>query len=300
MENFLLALSSKLDITRLVENNLSGIEEVILLPNQYLNVIPFSALIVETKNSFQYFGDIFRVRYSQSLKLLDISQSEDYEVNYRKGGITAVVDNPTQDLLFAGFECDRISKLMRVRKSQHLRGKQATPEKFRELLKSFDTKVLHLSHHANSRLDKPLESALFLSEGIVTISDLFSFKWRRKGISDVFLSCCETNFGEVNLTEDVYTLGTGFLFAGANRVVSSLWSVEDLPTSILATFYYECKQEGLSCAAALQKAQFRLRTLTIGQFKEKFWLDIEAYLENEILKIEASLPESYDDLGPSC
>jgi len=86
--------------------------------------------------------------------------------------------------------------------------------------------------------------------------------WRLPQLVEVFLSCCETNLGTPSLTDDILTLSTGFLCAGARSVVSTLWSVNDLATALLSIFYYQQRQEGRNRPEALQQAQIKLREFT--------------------------------------
>ena len=70
------------------------------------------------------------------------------------------------------------------------------------------------------------------------------------------LSACETGKGKILEGEGSLTLAWSFLAAGARRVVSSLWKVDDQKTAQLMTdFYREHLGQGLSPAAALRKAQ---------------------------------------------
>lgn len=85
--------------------------------------------------------------------------------------------------------------------------------------------------------------------------------WPLPQLLEVFLSCCETNLGTPSLTDDILTLSTGFLCAGARSVVSTLWSVNDLATALFSIFYYQQRQEGNSRPEALQQAQIKLREL---------------------------------------
>ncbi len=94
--------------------------------------------------------------------------------------------------------------------------------------------------------------------------------WRLPNLSDVFLSCCETNLGDPSITDDILTLSTGFLCAGARSVVSTLWAVDDLATALFSTFYYQQRQQEKSRPEALQKAQIKLRELKKEELKELF------------------------------
>ena len=86
----------------------------------------------------------------------------------------------------------------------------------------------------------------------------------------MFLSCCETNLGDTKITDDLLTLGTVFLCAGARSVVSTLWAVDDLATSLFSIFYYQFRQQaGCSRPDALRRAQVRLRTISGAELQ---WL----------------------------
>jgi CHAT domain-containing protein len=85
--------------------------------------------------------------------------------------------------------------------------------------------------------------------------------WRLPNLSDVFLSCCETGLGLPEITDDILTLSTGFLCAGARSVVSTLWAVNDLATAIFSIFYYQHRQQGCSRSEAVRQAQIKLREL---------------------------------------
>jgi CHAT domain-containing protein len=86
--------------------------------------------------------------------------------------------------------------------------------------------------------------------------------WRLPNLSDVFLSCCETSLGLTQITDDVLTLSSGFLCAGARNVVSTLWSVEDLATALFSICYHRYRQQGSCRSSALQQAQEELRSLS--------------------------------------
>jgi len=76
----------------------------------------------------------------------------------------------------------------------------------------------------------------------------------------VVLSACQTGLGKKIKGEGLVGLTRGFMYAGAPRVVASLWSVDDTATAELMTiFYQKMLREGLSPAAALRAAQNEIR-----------------------------------------
>jgi CHAT domain-containing protein len=80
----------------------------------------------------------------------------------------------------------------------------------------------------------------------------------------VVLSACESGLSDLRgATEEFIGLPTGFLLAGANGVVSSLWKVEDAATSLLMSRFYEFHRgDRHSPQRALREAQKWLRSLT--------------------------------------
>jgi tetratricopeptide (TPR) repeat protein len=122
--------------------------------------------------------------------------------------------------------------------------------------------VVHLSCHAEARVDEPLESKLFMAFGQpITLRELLV---RRLDLARlVVLAACETALAGSDLPDEVISLATGLLQAGALAVVGSLWSVEDLATMVLLTRFYELwAGERLSIAEALRRAQLWTRDLT--------------------------------------
>jgi CHAT domain-containing protein len=103
-----------------------------------------------------------------------------------------------------------------------------------------------------------------LQEGFLHLRDIYGL---RLDADLVVLSGCRTALGRELRGEGLVGLTRGFLYAGAPRVVASLWKVEDRATSeLMARFYRALWQEGLPPAAALRSAQLSLR-------RERRWRD---------------------------
>ncbi len=75
----------------------------------------------------------------------------------------------------------------------------------------------------------------------------------------VVLSACSTALGKNIRGEGIVGLVRGFLYAGAARVVASLWRVDDQSTAeLMKRFYRAMLKENLSPAAALRTAQLEM------------------------------------------
>ena len=78
----------------------------------------------------------------------------------------------------------------------------------------------------------------------------------------VVLSACETGQGKLLAGEGVVGLTSGFMYAGARRVVVSHWSVSDVATAeLMKRFYQKLFKNGLAPAAALRAAQLEMRQI---------------------------------------
>jgi CHAT domain-containing protein len=82
----------------------------------------------------------------------------------------------------------------------------------------------------------------------------------------VVLSACQTALGKEIKGEGLVGLTRGFMYAGAARVVASLWNVQDDATAELMKRFYAkmLGREKLRPAAALRAAQ-------IEMWKTKLW-----------------------------
>ena len=142
-------------------------------------------------------------------------------------------------------------------------GTDATKENVLAALPS--TTHAHLAcHGAASIFGQALEAAVSLAhdEPLLAreILELDGFRPRL-----VVASACETGVVQgYDAADEVLTLGAMFVAAGAAGVVSTLWSIEDFPTALLMSRFYEQLQEGLvgDPAGALRGAQLWLRSLT--------------------------------------
>lgn len=268
MERFLHELAEKLQLSKIIHQYLQDIEELIIEPHLLLHQIPFAAL--PTGEYQEYLVDRFLIRYTPSSQILDFCQQ-----NYNKKRLNldaqylqyGTVEDATDDLSCAKWEGEQIAQMYNISIDNRLIGSnQATVNNFRKLAEQ--VQIIHCCHHAESCLYNPLESQLKLGDGSITLGQLMSPGWRLPHLVDVFLSCCETNLDNPDITDNLLTLSTGFLCAGAISVISSLWKVNDLATALFSVFYYQQRQDGKNRPEALKAAQIKLRELRKADLEE--------------------------------
>ncbi len=76
----------------------------------------------------------------------------------------------------------------------------------------------------------------------------------------VVLSACRTGLGPDVKGEGIVGLTTGFMYAGAKTVVSSLWKVDDTATAEFMSYFYRgLLRDQLSPAEALRTAKLEMQ-----------------------------------------
>jgi CHAT domain-containing protein len=123
-------------------------------------------------------------------------------------------------------------------------------------------RIVHFATHSLLNNQHPELSGVVLSlidrsgrpqNGFLRLYDIYNL---RLGSDLVVLSACQTALGgEVN-SEGLIGLTRGFLYAGAPRVVATLWAIDDRTTAeVMKRFYEGMLLRGERPAAALKAAQ---------------------------------------------
>lgn len=93
-------------------------------------------------------------------------------------------------------------------------------------------------------------------DGFVRLHEIYNLKLPA---DLVVLSACQTGLGKEIKGEGLIGLTRGFMYAGAARVVASLWRVNDYATAeLMKRFYKGMLKENLRPAAALRAAQIEM------------------------------------------
>src|SRR5262249_19148110 len=93
-------------------------------------------------------------------------------------------------------------------------------------------------------------------DGFLKLQDIYNLNLP---VDLVVLSGCQTGLREEIEGEGLIGLTRGFMYAGASRVMASLWNVSDMPTAkLMYDFYRAMEQDGMRPAAALRNAQIKM------------------------------------------
>src|SRR5258708_22064439 len=132
-------------------------------------------------------------------------------------------------------------------------------------------RIVHFATHGLLDSRHPELSGLVLSmvdkqgrqqDGFLQLEDIYDLNLPAHL---VVLSECDTGLGEEISGEGLVGLTRAFMYAGASRVMASLWSVNDAATSeLMARFYKALERDRMRPAAALRAAQIQM-------WRQKLW-----------------------------
>jgi CHAT domain-containing protein len=168
-------------------------------------------------------------------------------------------------------ESRRIRALFDAKNVTALEGKEATE---RAVARAVGGKrILHLAAHgfADDRLGNlfggialtppPAGKESAEEDGFLSLHEIYLL--RLADCELAVLSACETNVGPQQPLEAGVTLASGFLAAGARRVVASHWSVDDETTAVLMEAFFTqvtaAKGDRIDYARALHLARKKVR-----------------------------------------
>lgn len=132
-------------------------------------------------------------------------------------------------------------------------------------------RIIHFATHGLLDSERPELSGLVFSlvdeggkpqNGFLDLQDVYNLDLSAEL---VVLSACETGRGKEVRVEGIVGLARGFMYAGAPRVVASLWRVDDVATAeLMKLFYTAMLKDGKRPAAALREAQ-------VSMWRQKRW-----------------------------
>ena len=127
-----------------------------------------------------------------------------------------------------------------------------------------DYQIVHFATHGCIH-ENPLLSGLAFSsydeqgnrqDSFLRLQDIFNLQLNAEL---VVLSACETGLGDNVSGEGIVGLTRGFMYAGARRVLVSLWAVNDPATAeLMENYYQKMLQDNLTPVAALRAAQLEM------------------------------------------
>lgn len=213
---------------------------LVIIPHGPLHALPFQSL----RMNGQFLIETHAISYAPSASVLKFC----WEKPARPAGKPLLVGVPDERITNVTQEIQNLSGLFK--EPEILFGEQATMERFNHSASSCG--VLHLAAHGLFRPEAPLLSSIRLADQWLAVQDIYNLELNA---SLVTLSACETGLGHDAGGDDLVGLVRGFLYAGAQSLIVSLWTVDDESMTRIVTDFYANWLAGNSKSQALRQAQ---------------------------------------------
>jgi CHAT domain-containing protein len=271
-----------------VKDYIADKKHLVIIPHDELFAIPFEALRIDSKKlieshsvSYHYSGYFWlhsnmetRLKKQPSIALFapvfddKAKETIDSYVSFRGGDFadSTIVDRGSkglQPLPFSKVEVDNISEDF-LQKNLNVTAfvyNNATEAAFRS---NINKDILHIATHGISNKKNPELSGLFFSQedevqlsdytkdGFIHMHELYEMK---SEADLAVLSACKSGVGKVFRGEGFFGLPRGFILAGTNNVIASLWKIHDKKTESLVNKFYDYLLAGNNYAESLRKAK---------------------------------------------
>jgi CHAT domain-containing protein len=208
-----------------------------------------------------------------------------------------IFGGPSSNLAGTQAEVEEIGDILPG--SKIVLGRQVSEAHVRQLAAAGElrrSRAVHFAVHGSALPHKPELSCLSLSyeghftstmpperDGKLSLAEIRALPLRADLVS---LSACETGLGAIFAGEGVVGLPAAFLTAGGDRVLASLWVVNDVSTTFFMVDFYRLHfVEGLPADIAIARAK---RTMLGGQpagFRHpQYWAPFNIYGGGDLLE----------------
>ena len=235
---------------------LSKNKKVFLVPDGYLNYLPFELLIKDTEQKelykdYQYLVKDYLISYYPSATVFH------FERTNKKGGPIPEKDffglaisnfensfcsqdgSPLGNLEGTVTSIDTIKEFFDEDKRKTIYNEEASEDNFNNLSLN-DFRYLHLATHGLINSDSPDFSSIVLQSGgdengCLNLYEIFDLEFNADLVT---LSACETGLGKLVRGEGMVGFTRALMYAGTPSVILSLWEVGDDSTKDLFVNYY--------------------------------------------------------------
>ena len=278
-----------------VKNQLNGIRKLYVIPDGILNYLPFEALLTKPvrKSSSVDFASLpylirdFDVSYHLSARLLaERSRKSGRSEQGAFAGVAPVfAAQPPHSKPVYSTSDERVTRSRTVDGERFAELKESENE-IKEIVALFEAnkrpakaflhkaadesllkspeivsyRYIHIATHGLINEDKPKLSGIIfaapdsnsLEDGVLYSGEVYNL---RLNADLVVLSACESGLGQVAKGEGILGLTRGFMYAGAQNLLVSLWQVADKSTSDLMVQFYRNILKRQPYSTALRNAK---------------------------------------------
>jgi len=247
----------------------NDIEQLVIIPDDVLNYLPFEVLLRKTSNgksdfspkSLDYLFEDYAISYHYSATLLTNTQrlpkklaDESVFLGYAPsfGEESVSTSRACTGNQLSSLSCNQqeVAAIQKILGGKAVFSNAAISKAF--LLDAPNFGILHLATHACIDDSSPSLNKIFFTDDFLPQIDLDQM---RLNAALTVLSACNTGSGKLQHGEGVISMARSFLLAGSASVLTSFWSVDDCTTSDIMLHYYQFLKKGCSKDEAIQKAR---------------------------------------------
>ncbi|MGB3862989.1 MAG: CHAT domain-containing protein [Candidatus Aminicenantaceae bacterium] len=263
----------------------ANIKNIIFVPGDILNFLPFETLITQ-KEMNRWLIEDYTITYAPSISsLYELIDRKKTNGSKRRMELLALGDpyfgsleteENGEDILkgffstntfslyrleYSGIEIEKIGALFSENKKTIFQRESASEEQLKNQHLE-DYKILHFATHSLIDDKKPDRSSIILAldkdqkeDGLLRMDEIYNLNLN----SDlVTLSACQTGLGQLIRGEGIEGINRAFFYAGASSVLMSLWAVNDQATYQLMERFYTHLRSSDSIMKALRKAKLEM------------------------------------------
>jgi CHAT domain-containing protein len=240
------------------EADLHKRNDLVIIPDRNLHQIPFESLM-ETNNFIDYKSapylikrSNFTISYAPSWKIFQFNSSKS-DVFSSDRLLYFTYGKNTVEIPCAGEETDSI-KIIFGQQADIYTNRECTKKQFlQSWTKNYG--ILHIALHAQGKTDSLFNNKIWFQPNKQDALYGFELTGTQTPIKLVVLSACETNVGNSDLGEGVYSMARYFFQSNTKVVVASLWQIEDCPNAQIMRIFYHLLRGGQKPKQALCEAK---------------------------------------------
>lgn len=282
--NHLYELYQQLELRNIPKN----IENVSVIPDNYLYRIPLEVLPTEEPSSAfsfgssQYLIEDFSFRYFTSLQEFEDNRRAfntkftEYDFSgFAISNFKEFKNTNLPSLPYATVENRNINlALTSFQDKQMFNENEATKEVFKNRVGS--SRLVHVATHSEVSEKDPLFSVIYLTSSnpldtLISDQALYAYELFDTPLNSEFimLNSCSSGSGSYMQGTGVMGISRALRYAGAKSLALNLWSVNDKVASEFATDFYSFLNEGATKSEAVRKA--KLNQLRNSNANPHFW-----------------------------
>lgn len=239
---------------RILRPRLPGnVNSLVILPTGRLGIIPFEALLYKkvkdpetSYDQLPYLNNQFAIRYEFSAGLI-LQKNNSTADDIQSAVLFAPIDFPgSPELPVLPGTAEEVNRLQQLFSTRGISTNKLTEDRANEnyfkdqALQNYN--IIHLATHGMVNEESPNLSCIYLhphseaEDGRLYTGELYTLRFNARLIT---LSACQTGLGRITRGEGVIGLSRALVYAGAQNLLVSFWSVADESTALFMTRFYQ-------------------------------------------------------------